>query len=77
MAKFKSHLNAPITLDGNWKMALIEADITSTLSKENTIYIYSCICQDSIVEEEKKPMLWRLMSNAPGYLKRELLKMKC
>jgi hypothetical protein len=66
MAKFKSHLNAPITLDGNWRMALIKADITSTLSKENAIYIYSCICQDSIVEGEKKPMLRRLMSNAPG-----------
>jgi hypothetical protein len=46
-------------------MALIEADITSTLSIENAIYIYSSICHDSIVEGEKKPMLWRLMFNAP------------
>jgi len=64
--KFKSHLNSPITLDGNWRMALIEADITSTLSKEDAIYVYSSICQDSIVEGEKKPLLRRLMPNTPG-----------
>ena len=64
--RFISHLNAPILLEGTWKVALIEADITSTLSKEEAIYLHSSICQDSIVEGEKKPLLRRLMSNSPG-----------
>ena len=63
---FKSHLNAPIVLEGTWKVALVEVDITSKLSKEDPIYVYSSICQESIVEGEKKPLLRRLMSNGPG-----------
>ena len=64
--RFKSHLNAPLVLEGTWKVALLEAEITSTLSKEDAIYLHSSICQDSIVEGEKKPLLRRLISNRPG-----------
>jgi len=64
--RFKSHLNAPLLLEGTWKVALIEAEITSSLSKEETVYLHSSICQDSIVEGEKKPLLRRLISISPG-----------
>ena len=64
--RFKSHLNAPIVLEGTWKVGLVEADITSTISKDDSIYLHSSICQESIVEGEKKPLLRRLMSNSPG-----------
>lgn len=63
---FKSHLNAPLILEGTWKVALIEADIISSHSKEDAIYVHSSICQESIVEGEKKPLLRRLISNDPG-----------
>lgn len=63
---FKSHLNAPIVLEGTWKVALLEAEIRSTISKEDTIYLHSSICQDSIVEGEKKPLLRRLLCYEPG-----------
>jgi hypothetical protein len=53
--RFNSHLNAPLVLEGTWKVALIKADISSTLSKEDAIYLHSSICQNSIVEGEKKP----------------------
>lgn len=64
--KFKSHLNAPIVLGGTWKVALLEAEIQCSKSIEDTIYIHSSICQDSIVEGEKKTLLRRLMCIRPG-----------
>jgi len=64
--RLKSHLNAPILLEGMWKVALIEADITISLSKDDAIYWHSSICQESIVEGEKKPLLRRLILNGPG-----------
>ena len=64
--RFKSHLNAPLVLDGRWKVAIIEADIACTLSKEDAIYLHSSICQNSIVEGKKKPLLRRLVPNKPG-----------
>lgn len=64
--RFKSHLNAPLVLDGRWKVAIIEADISCTLSKEDAIYLHSSICQNSIVEGKKKPLLRRLVPNKPG-----------
>lgn len=64
--RFKSHFNSPLLLEGSWKVALIEAEISSTLSKTEAIYLHSSICQDSIVEGDKKPLLRRIMSAAPS-----------
>lgn len=63
---FKSRFNSPLNLEGKWKVALIEADIRSSHSKEESIYLYSSICNDSIVEGEKQPLLRRLSSVLPG-----------
>lgn len=64
--RFKSHLNTPLYLEGSWKVALVEADVISKLSKAEAVYLYSSICRDSIVEGDKKPLLRKLISNRPG-----------
>ncbi|CAC5384276.1 unnamed protein product [Mytilus coruscus] len=58
--KFNSHLNAPLILNGVWRVALVEADITSTISKVDPIYLYSNICGESIIDGEQKPLLRRI-----------------
>ncbi|CAC5362562.1 unnamed protein product [Mytilus coruscus] len=58
--KFTSHLNAPLILNGVWRVALVEADITSTNSKVDPIYLYSNICGESIIYGEQKPLLRRI-----------------
>lgn len=64
--RFKSHLNAPLLLEGTWKVAVVEADISCQTSHQEPVYLHSSICQDSIVEGEKRPLLRRLMLNSPG-----------
>ena len=63
---FKTHLNAPLLLDGVWKVALVDVDIVSNTSKTEAIYLYSSICGESIVEGEKKPLLHRLPVTITG-----------
>jgi len=53
---FKTHLNAPLLLEGVWKVALVDVDIISITS----------ICGESIVEGEKKPLLRRLPATTRG-----------
>lgn len=64
--RFKSRFNAPLILEGTWKVALVEVDIGSTVSIQDPIYIHSSICQDSIVEGEKNPLLRRITPFQPG-----------
>ena len=64
--KFKSHLSAPLVLDGTWKVALVETDITSSLSKTDPLYLHSNICDESIVDGDRKPLLRRLTSTDVG-----------
>ena len=65
--KFSCHLNAPLHLEGSWKVALVEAFISSSLSKSDMLYLSSSICEESIVEGEKQPLLRRLMAYDPGH----------
>ena len=44
---FKTHLNAPLLLEGVWKVALVDVDIVSSTSKTEAIYLYSSICGES------------------------------
>ena len=37
---FKAHLNAPLLLEGVWKVALVDVDIVSSTSKMEAIYLY-------------------------------------
>jgi len=64
--KFKSHLSAPLLLEGTWRIALVEADIACTLSKTSAIYLYSDICGESIVDGEQRPLLRRLPATSVG-----------
>jgi hypothetical protein len=50
--KFKTHLRAPLLLEGTWRIALEEANIACTTSKNDAIYLYSDICGESIVESD-------------------------
>ena len=63
---FKTHLNAPLLLEGVWKVALVDVDIVSNTSKTEAIYLYSSICGESIFEGEKKPLLHRLPATIRG-----------
>lgn len=63
---FKTHLNAPLLLEGVWRVALVDVDIVSSTSKTDAIYLYSSICGESIVEGEKKPLLRRLPATTRG-----------
>lgn len=64
--KFTSHLNSPLFLDGLWRVALVEAEISCSLSKEESIYLYSNLCGESIVDGEQKPLLRRLTAINQG-----------
>ena len=64
--KFRSHLKTPLILTGKWKVALIDAYISSSHTTTDLLYISSNICEESIVEGEKQPFLRRLASNKPG-----------
>ena len=63
---FKSHLNSPIILNGIWRVALVEVNISSSISKSNDIYLHYDICDDSIVNGNRKPLLRRLMTVETG-----------
>lgn len=64
--RFSTHLNIPLVLHGEWKVALVEADITSSIPKSEAIYLYSNTCGESIVDGEQKPLLRRLTASGPG-----------
>ena len=63
---FKSHLSAPLLLEGTWRIALVEADIACSLSKSDAIYLYSDICGESIVDGEQQPLLRRIPATSVG-----------
>lgn len=68
--RFKVHLSFPLSLNGNWKVALTEfrADNQSRsrpMKKENVVYIYSDICKESIVHGTEQPLLRLLNMNKP------------
>ena len=62
---FKIHLKTPLIFDGKWKVALLEfkASASKTKSKNNTnqtLFIFSNICDESILNGEKNPVLRRV-----------------
>lgn len=60
---FHVHLPRPLTLNGQWTVSLLETCLPSTES-EMDVYIYSNLCEDTIVRDKELPLLRRL------YLKR-------
>ena len=65
--KFISRLNSPINLEGFWKVALVEFyaldNSRSRNSSSETLYIYSDICKESIINGSKKSVLRRVFKN--------------
>jgi hypothetical protein len=51
-------------LNGFWKVALVEADITTTVSREDTLYLHFNVCEESIVDGLEKTLLRRLTSTS-------------
>ena len=65
---FRTHLKAPLSLQGTWKVALTEIYITeSSPLPYKKLYLYSNICGDSIVAGEYHPLLRRLINDHVGY----------
>lgn len=68
--RFRVQLHFPLYLPGLWKVALVEFHATdknnSTLKTDEGLYIYSDICQESIVYGEQRPLLRRLEKNSKG-----------
>lgn len=65
--RFKVHLSLPLSLTGNWKVALTEFnaidDSKSRAKAADALYIYSDLCKESIVHGIEQPLLRRLDRN--------------
>lgn len=57
---FKTHLTKPLILDGLWKVAVVETDISTTKSKWSRLNLLSSICGETFVNDEGKPLLRNL-----------------
>lgn len=60
---FHVHLPRPFTLNGQWSVSLLETYLPSSESATD-VYIYSNLCEDTIVGDKELPLLRRV------YLKR-------
>lgn len=66
---FKIHLLLPLTLNGFWKVGLMEfhAQVQSSIrSKRNldeTLFIYTDLCKGTIIQGREQPLLRRLENN--------------
>lgn len=65
---FKCHLNTPLNLEGLWKVALLEANISTSKSLKifKPLYVYSNICGESMVDGDKQPVLRKLTGDSQG-----------
>ena len=67
--RFKVHLHLPLTLTGFWKVGLVEfhAEVASTSKSkkriDETLYVYTDLCEGSIRQGREQPLLRRLESN--------------
>lgn len=66
---FKIQLPFPLIYDGYWKVALCEIHLTRdskahNKSSDNTLFIYSSICKESVVNEGEHALLRKVSSNS-------------
>lgn len=55
---FHSYLQAPLTLNGTWKVALVDIVLNPTGSKtKQNLYIHSDVCGESIVDGQNQNLL--------------------
>jgi hypothetical protein len=68
--KFKVQLKLPLYLYGKWKVALVHFHATekgnSVTKVDEGLYIYSDLCQESIVYGEERPLLRRIEKSSKG-----------
>ena len=80
---FKIHLKSPLVLKENGSVSLLEFQATASKSRNlystnQTLFVFSNICSESIIDGEKKPLLrrvsmikmrkWESIFNSPIYL---------
>lgn len=69
--RFKVHLKTPLSFHGFWKVGLVELhayiDEQKTRPKrtvDQTLYLFTNLCKESIVNGEEQPLLRRLEKNS-------------
>lgn len=60
---FKIKLRQTIELNGFWKIALTEIKLNEVNAKDETLYIYSNLCGESIINGVNVPLLRRIVVN--------------
>lgn len=56
---FHVHLPRPLTLNGQWSVSLLETYLPSS-EYATDVYIYSNLCEDTIVGDKELPLLRRV-----------------
>lgn len=68
--RFSTYLKFPLALTGSWKVALAEIKVSDNrmhADSHRDVYVYSSICEESIVDGEKQSLLRRLFHNDGDY----------
>lgn len=67
---FRVQLKLPLYLTGSWKVGLVEFHATEKSDERSNadegLYIYSEICEESIVYGESRPLLRRIEKSSKG-----------
>lgn len=65
---FKCHLNTHLHLEGVWRVALLEANVSAKKQMKTLkpLCVYSNICGESIVDGDQEPLLRKLQANSPN-----------
>lgn len=67
--KFKVHLHLPLTLKGFWKVGLLEFHAETqprskpSQKRDQTLYVFTDLCEGSILSGSEQSLLRRLESN--------------
>lgn len=66
--RFNCHLNTPLNLEGGWKVAVVEANISSrkALKVQKPLCVFSSIFEESIVDGDKKTLLRKVPTSLPN-----------
>lgn len=64
---FWTHFQSPLYLEGSWKVALVDINLTTTTPKtKQNLYMYSDICGESFLDGEKENLLRVLRAQKVG-----------
>ena len=59
-SNFRVHLKRPLQFEGFWVCALCDLEYASTTPNEGNLWVYSNVCNDSIVGGVELPLLRRV-----------------